>query len=243
MKHLKRKIISTIFTLIISISMISSSCTEVKASSAATPLFDSPQWITELPAAKDSSQMLVVGSYKGTLSWITLNEKGSDGKWRVIMNTLGYTGRKGMGKVKEGDKKTPVGTFKFNAAFGIAPDPGCQIPYTQATEDLYWSGDHRQGMQYNKLVSTNDYPNLDVRHSEHIINYKGFYQYCLNFSYNEEGDPKRGSALFLHCIGPNRPFTNGCVAIPEDQMLIVMQNVKPDCTVVIDTLENLGGKL
>lgn len=186
--------------------------------------------------------MLVVAHMYGAISWITLNEKGADGKWRVIMNTLGYTGKKGFGKTKEGDKKTPVGTFTFNAAFGIAPDPGCQIPYTQVTNDMYWSGDPRPGMQYNKLVSTNDYPNLNTKRSEHIIDYTGFYQYCLNLSYNEEGTPGLGSALFLHCIGPNRPFTSGCVAIPEDQMLIVMQNVKPDCTVVIDTLENLGGK-
>ncbi len=38
-----------------------------------------------------------------------------------------------------------------------------------------------------------------------------------------------------------RPFTGGCVAIPEDQMNYVMRHVSPDCTVIIDTLDNLGG--
>ena len=80
--------------------------------------------------------MLVVAHMYGAISWITLNEKGADGKWRVIMNTLGYTGKKGFGKTKEGDKKTPVGTFTFNAAFGIAPDPGCQIRHRNGRTDI-----------------------------------------------------------------------------------------------------------
>ena len=54
-------------------------------------------------------------------------------------------------------------------------------------------------------------------------------------------DKGAGSAIFLHCLGPNKPFTGGCVAIPENQMKIVMQNVKPDCKVVIDSLDHLGG--
>ena len=87
----------------------------------------------------------------------------------------------------------------------------------------------------------NQYPNLDTANSEHIIEYTRQYQYCLNISYNAEGVPGLGSAIFLHCLGPNKPYTGGCVAIPENQMKVVMQNVKPDCTVVIDTLENLGG--
>ena len=53
----------------------------------------------------------------------------------------------------------------------------------------------------------------------------------------------RGSAIFLHCLGTTNPYTGGCVAIPENIMKLVMQNVDPDCVVIIDTLENLGGSL
>ena len=62
----------------------------------------------------------------------------------------------------------------------------------------------------------------------------------MNISYNEACTPGLGSAIFLHCFGPYKPFTGGCVAIPENQMIKVMQNVKPDCVVVIDSLENLS---
>lgn len=47
----------------------------------------------------------------------------------------------------------------------------------------------------------------------------------------------------MHCFGPNKPFTGGCVAVPKDKMRFVMKHVQTDCLIVIDSLENLGGKL
>ncbi|MBE5846154.1 MAG: hypothetical protein E7300_00575 [Lachnospiraceae bacterium] len=205
-------------------------------------LGDSPKWVTKLPQAKTSDQMVVVAAYEGTTAWVSMHEKGSDGKWRMVMTTPGYVGKLGLGKTREGDSLTPVGTYHFTDAFGIAPDPGCRMPYLQVNDDIYWSGDLREGMQYNKLVNIKEYPDLDKENSEHIIDYTRQYQYCLNISYNEEGTPGKGSAIFLHCLGPYKPFTGGCVAIPENQMIKVMQHVKPGCTVVIDTMQNLGGR-
>ena len=74
------------------------------------------------------------------------------------------------------------------------------------------------------------------------MDYTYQYQYCLNISYNEAGTPGLGSAIFLHCLGPFKPYTGGCVAIPKDQMITVMQNVREDCVVVIDSLRNLSPK-
>ena len=153
---------------------------------------------------------------------------------------FGFIGKNGLGKTQEGDGMTPVGTFTFNRAFGIAPDPGCAIRYVQADEDTYWSGDVNEGMHYNELVSLKDFPELDRDNSEHILDYPYEYQYCLNISYNADGTPNAGSAIFLHCLGDRKPRTGGCVAIPMDQMYFVMQHVSPDCVVVIDSMEHLG---
>ncbi len=223
-------------------SVVSSANTHQANASTTTMLGESPKWISKLPQSKTSSQMLVVAAYDTTVAWVSLNEKGSDGKWKTIMTSPGFIGKNGLGKTKEGDGKTPVGTYGFNAAFGIAKDPGCSIPYIQVGDDQYWSGDVNPGMQYNKMVNIKDYPNLDKENSEHIIEYTRQYQYCLNISYNADGVPGLGSAIFLHCMGPSKPYTGGCVAVPEDQMKIIMQNVKPDCTVVIDTMDNLGAE-
>ena len=215
---------------------------KVESVSTEAMLGDSPEWVTKLPEAQTSDQLFVVAAYEKTNAWVSMHQKDENGKWHMIMTTPGFIGKNGLGKTKEGDGKTPVGTFGFNAAFGIATDPGCAIPYTQADNNTYWSGDVREGMQYNKMVDIRDYPDLNKDDSEHIMDYTRQYQYCLNISYNSECNTEAGSAIFLHCLGPSKPYTGGCVAIPENQMLVVMQNVKPDCKVVIDSLDNLGGE-
>ena len=205
----------------------------------------SPGWVGKLEAAEDAEQLLIVAAYseEATVAWVSLHEKQNDGSWHMIMTSPGYIGRNGLGKTREGDGKTPVGVFHFNRAFGIADDPGCAIPYVKVDRDTYWSGDPREGYHYNELVSLRDLPGLDLASgdSEHIIDYPYHYRYCLNISYNEEGTPGLGSAIFLHCLAPARPFTGGCVSIPEDHMRFVMQKVNAGTVVVIDTYEALSG--
>ena len=205
-----------------------------------TLLGESPEWVTKLPAAKDANQLFVVAAHEKTTAWVSMHEKDENGKWQMIMTTPGYIGKNGLGKTKEGDGKTPVGTFRFNAAFGIADDPGCTIEYTKVNDDTYWSGDNN--IKYNQMVSIKDYPNLNTDDSEHIVDYQYEYQYCMNISYNEEGTPGKGSAIFLHCLGDRKPRTGGCVAVPEEQMYYIMQHVDPDCVVVIDSMESLGAE-
>ena len=206
-----------------------------------TMLGASPDWVTQLPEAETADQLFVIAAYDTSTAWVSMHQKDDSGTWQTVMTTPGYIGKEGIGKTQEGDAKTPIGTFGFDAAFGIAPDPGCAIPYTQVDDDTYWSGDESEGGHYNEMVSIADDPCLDTGASEHIVDYTRQYQYCLNIDFNKDDVPGAGSAVFLHCLGPCKPYTGGCVAIPEDQMLVVMRNVDPNCVVVIDSLENLGG--
>ena len=205
---------------------------------------DSPEWIANLPEAQEASQMFVVAGIgmDKTTAYISMHQKDENGAWKQILSTPGFVGKNGLcadADHKEGCAQTPVGVYHFNKAFGIAPDPGCSIPYIQVDENTYWSGDPER--QYNQMVDINDVPELVMDDSEHIVDYEYQYQYCLNISFNEEGTPGRGSAIFLHCFGPQKPWTGGCVAVPENIMKMIMQNVREDCVVVIDTLDNLGG--
>ena len=211
---------------------------------------DSPDWVTALPAAQnaDTAQLFVVAGMgmDKTTATVSMHERDANGQWKQILSTPGYVGKNGLcpdADHAEGCGQTPIGVYRFNRAFGIAANPGCAMPYTQVTDDDYWSGDDRDGMRYNEMVSLKDFPGLDMENSEHIVDYEYQYQYCLNISFNEEGAAGRGSAIFLHCLGPLKPYTGGCVAIPEYIMRQVMQAVKPDCAVVIDTLEAMGGSL
>ncbi len=208
---------------------------------------DSPDWVKNLPSAQDEKVMqlfIVAGlGMDKTTATVSMHERDKDGNWKEIMSTPGYVGKNGLCMDEdhvEGCGQTPIGIYKFNKAFGIADDPGCSIPYVKVDDDTYWSGDAREGMRYNEMVDIKDYPDLQMDDSEHIVDYDYQYQYCMNISFNEEGTPGRGSAIFLHCLGPLKPYTGGCVAIPENQMKKVMQNVKEDCVVIIDTLQNIS---
>ena len=212
---------------------------EAKTETDAAALEDSPEWVSGLKEVADAKQLFVVAGVGQTTAYVSMHEKTEDGTWKMIMSTPGYIGKKGLGKEKEGDGKTPVGTVGFNRAFGIAEDPGCALDYKQVTEEDYWSGDGRDGYHYNEMVSIKDLPDLNTEDSEHLIDYTSEYQYCLNISYNKEGTPGLGSAIFLHCLGSQRPFTGGCVAIPQDKMITVLQNVNQDCVVVIGPLKDL----
>ena len=206
---------------------------------------DSPEWVVNLPAAQDEAvtQLFVVAGLgmDKTTATISMHQKDENGNWEQILSTPGFVGKNGLcldEDHKEGCAQTPIGVYHFNKAFGIADDPGCALPYVKVDDNTWWSGDPER--QYNQMVDIRDVPELVLDDSEHIVDYEYQYQYCLNISFNEDGTPGRGSAIFLHCFGPVKPYTGGCVAIPENIMKLVMQNVREDCVVVIDTMENIN---
>lgn len=200
----------------------------------------SPEWVIKLPAATGNTQMVVVAAYDDNTAWISMHEKDENGVWQMIMSTPGFIGKNGLGKTKEGDSKTPIGVFHFTKAFGINDNPGTKFDYVKVDENTYWSGDVKY--KYNEMVDIRDYPALNKDDSEHIADYVPNYNYCLNISYNEAGTAGKGSAIFMHCLGSKKPYSGGCVALPEDKMKFLMQRVNTDCAVVIDSIEKLGGK-
>ena len=206
----------------------------------ASPAFadrgESPEWISHLKAAENASQLAIVSGTHGSNAIFSFHEK-DGGTWREILSCHAYIGKKGWGKSREGDVKTPCGVFTFTEAFGILEDPGCMMGYTQVNETHYWIGDSNSE-RYNTMVSTRNYDAFNPKESEHIIDYNPGYQYCLNISWNIEQTPRKGSAIFLHCYTKNK-FTGGCVAIPEDDMRTVIQRVRRGCVVIMDSQKHI----
>ena len=53
--------------------------------------------------------------------------------------------------------------------------------------------------------------------------YAGYYDYCLDAGYNKNAYPGKGSALFLHCRGPQSGSSSGCVKIDAEAMVEIMK--------------------
>ena len=60
----------------------------------------------------------------------------------------------------------------------------------------------------------------------------------MNMNYNEDRIPKKGSGIFLHCYTKN-PYTAGCVALPENNMIKVFKMVNKEARILIDYKENI----
>lgn len=190
-------------------------------------------WVSELEVGAEVNQMIVV-SANGSRAKVSMHNKDENGEWIQLLETEGYVGRMGIGKTKEGEAKTPVGVFHFTDAFGINEDPGCDMPYLQVDDSYYWVDDSNSSY-YNKFVTTKDVC-CDWKSAEHIIGAGKVYNYVLALDYNSECVPGMGSAIFLHC--ENGKPTAGCVSVPEEIMIQIMQNVQEDCVILINSEEN-----
>lgn len=171
------------------------------------------------------SQVLITlaGSRTSDTGELNVYTKGDDGAWKTVYAGIrAKYGMNGLYKEKEGDSKTPVGVFKMNTPFGIADSvEGFPDNYIKVDPDMYWNGDSASD-RYNKLVNAKEYTAFDRSASEHLINYSGYYDYCIDTGYNYEGMPYLGSAIFLHCV-VNDEHTHGCIAIPKEHMTEIMK--------------------
>ena len=194
--------------------------------------------VSTLKLAKTTDQiMLVIPPNPRTSSATFLFYVKSGNTWKEYIKSEAHIGRNGLGKQKEGDNKTPIGAFKFTKYFGVADNPGTKLPYVKLNEYHYWDGDSNS-KRYNQFVDTREYNEFNKQASEHLYTYKKAYKYAMNISYNEKGVPHKGSAIFLHCY-TNNPYTGGCVALPENNMLKVMKKVNKNCRIIIDLVQNI----
>ena len=198
----------------------------------------SPSYVARTIEAQLTDQIVTVAQTTGSNAVLQLHERQEDGSWLCTLDVPAFIGKNGLGKTAEGDGRTPVGDFGIKEAFGIELDPGAQIKYTQCDESHYWNCDSTSD-RYNQMVSVNDYTSFDKQASEHITDFKTAYLYAMALDYNKEGEPYKGSAIFLHCMGPNSFYTAGCVSVPADAMVYLVRHLKPEARILIDTEDNL----
>ncbi|MDR1853312.1 MAG: L,D-transpeptidase family protein [Azoarcus sp.] len=155
----------------------------------------------------------------------------ADGVWTLRFTTPVWLGRSGFRPDKrEGDGGTPTGVYTFTRAFGVAPDPGSTLPYTQVSAADVWVDD--PASRYYNQWARSDYPDADWRSAERLANFKDAYKHALVIAYNVAPTvPGKGSAIFLH-VSTGRP-TAGCVAVPEAALVFLLGFVAPDTRIVL----------
>ncbi|WP_342565977.1 L,D-transpeptidase family protein [Paenibacillus sp. FSL R7-0345] len=175
-----------------------------------------------------SSQMIVVtaSSLRSTTGVLSLREK-IGGSWKTVLSGIPVTlGAGGIGKIKEGDQRTPSGVYKLGEAFGSAAGPdGLKIQYSKVGSQDYWVDDPSSA-EYNQRITYAGNPKTRWASYERLLH--PLYKYAIVVRYNDEPVvPGKGSAIFLHIWrGAGQP-TAGCIAMSESNLLKLMKQLDP----------------
>ena len=134
---------------------------------------------------------------------------------------VGYHGIAAPGAKREGDGRTPSGTFGFPFFFGVDANPGVSFPYRRATTVDYWDDDS-SSPRYNEWV---DAATANPGRSPEPMHNVPAYNYGAVIDYNLARTPGLGSAIFLHVSTGGD--TAGCVSLPQADLLKVLRWLKP----------------
>ena len=131
--------------------------------------------------------------------------------------SIGKNGK--TSKKNEGDNKTPKGLYALGPLYyrkDRLPKLSTKLKKIEIMKNFGWCDDVKSKF-YNKPIKTN----INVRHEKLYRNDKK-YDLLIPIEYNSKKPKKnKGSAIFLH-LTSNYKRTQGCVAIKEKDMLILL---------------------
>ncbi|MDA9663036.1 L,D-transpeptidase family protein [bacterium] len=131
-------------------------------------------------------------------------------------------GKNGLTKKKiEGDKKTPVGTFKIDHLYYRKDRiklPKISLKCIQIKSRMGWCDDVNAPKKYNKLINVNN----DIHH-EKLFRKDYKYDLLIPIKYNSyKRTPGKGSCIFLHLTKKYLP-TAGCITLSKKDFLIMLK--------------------
>ncbi len=132
---------------------------------------------------------------------------------------------------KEGDNKTPKGTFKIENLYfrkDRLKKPLTSLKCIEIKKNMGWCDDVRFPKKYNKLIKIEK----KIRH-EKLIRKDHKYDFLIPIKYNfEKPMTGLGSCIFIHLTRNFTP-TAGCVALKEKDFLIMLKLIKRNSKIKI----------
>src|SRR6202453_189865 len=136
----------------------------------------------------------------------------------VLDAVVANVGVNGVRPTSEGLGRTPVGVFTLTQAFGNRPNNGTRLPYVHVGPDDWWD-ENPASPHYNRMVVSAVSPGAN---SENLYDAGLAYAHAVVINYNMNPVARgAGSGFFLH-VSFGAP-TEGCVAIPENELDQVMR--------------------
>ena len=172
--------------------------------------------------SKDVHQAVVVEATGKVTAQVSGWER-EDARWHLVSGpipaVIGRNGLAPIGEKREGDGRTPSGTFELRRAFGYEKGVPTGLDYRGVTEKDFWI-DAPASPFYNQWVA-GDIP--EVSH-EMLRRQDDLYKYAIVIEYNTGPViPGMGSAIFMHVWRAANKPTAGCVAMAEIDLLRLLQ--------------------
>lgn len=161
----------------------------------------------------------------------------------IIINKSGYLkyknfkfkcalGKRGIGKKKrEGDKITPIGTYKIFKIYyrkDRLKKINSKIKLHKINKNFAWCDDPISE-KYNQLIK------LPTEYGhEKLYRRDNIYDLILVLNYNIKPIIKnKGSAIFIHVARKNYESTEGCVALKKVDLIMLIKKIKKNTKVLI----------
>lgn len=135
---------------------------------------------------------------------------------QTVPASFGRAGATPAAAKREGDGKTPLGTWPLRAALlrpdrVPAPPPTTALPWRWLRPNDAWSDDPADPA-YNRPVR-HPHPHS----AEKLWRDDAVYDLIIILGHNDTPPiPDHGSAIFLHATRPDRAPTEGCVAVASE---------------------------
>jgi L,D-peptidoglycan transpeptidase YkuD (ErfK/YbiS/YcfS/YnhG family) len=171
-------------------------------------------------------QLITVTAVSRTSTYATLRAYRVSGAKRVLVlgpwtARVGYNGIAAPGRKREGDGRTPSGTYGFSFFFGVDRDLHFAFPFRHAYPYDYWDDDPNSP-RYNEWINARQAnPGADPEPMHDVP----AYDYAAVIAYNSARKPGLGSAIFLHA--GTGTATAGCVSLPEAELLKILRWLRP----------------
>jgi L,D-peptidoglycan transpeptidase YkuD (ErfK/YbiS/YcfS/YnhG family) len=142
---------------------------------------------------------------------------------------LGRTGIRAL--KREGDGGTPLGRFAVRQVLYRAdrgPRPRTQLPLRAIRDDDGWCDDPAD-RNYNRLVRL-----PSRRSAEGLKRADRLYDLVLVLGYNDVPRVRgKGSAVFVHLARAGLTPTDGCIALSQHDLRMLLAQLRPDSTILI----------
>ena len=197
--------------------------------------------VTRLNGVGNAGQVLAVAAsgYGATTATLTAYQRTVNGWQQVFGPWFAHLGRNGFappGAKREGDGRTPSGSFGLSFFFGVRANPGVKFEYrTVGGRWIVWDDDSSSA-NYNRWIDTRS---AAAGTSPEPMYVPGVYDYGAVIAYNTARTPGLGSAIFLHVSSGGT--TAGCVSLPTAQLLSVLRWLDPARSprIVMGTIDSI----